>query len=274
MAEVVLVRKFFSLTRGPTGRTRMATALAAVGALVMSGGVVMLGASTAAAESCDPSPAYTETTDWVTTSPGEGWYQVEERTIPGTDPVPEVLELQYRRLVKEAVPESTDDTWYSYSPAGDNDQDVTTGYPVGDRDADKDNGWQVNQGSHTGQYADPNFAVGVPWQEGSRQRIVVLSRPQVTPGSAAEYEYMWALEPPGDGWEPTGEVRVLQEYVPGTPAVTEYKFAFNHPAITCPDQPDPVVMPLSDQSSVCCWCGVEDWYADHDVRVERGDADL
>jgi LPXTG-motif cell wall-anchored protein len=63
VAEVVLVRKFFTLRRGPTGRTRVATVLAAVGALVMSGGVVMLGASTAAADPdpCVPQPAYTET---------------------------------------------------------------------------------------------------------------------------------------------------------------------------------------------------------------------
>ncbi|MGN6576792.1 MAG: hypothetical protein ACTHKG_14015, partial [Nocardioides sp.] len=42
-AEVVLVRKLFTFTRGPTNRTRTAAALAAVGALVMAGGVVMLG---------------------------------------------------------------------------------------------------------------------------------------------------------------------------------------------------------------------------------------
>ena len=43
------MRKFSTLKRGPTGHARMATALAAVGALVMSGGLVMLGASTATA---------------------------------------------------------------------------------------------------------------------------------------------------------------------------------------------------------------------------------
>lgn len=49
------MRKFSTLTRGPTGRTRMATALAAVGALVMSGGLVMLGAApTATATPGDP----------------------------------------------------------------------------------------------------------------------------------------------------------------------------------------------------------------------------
>ncbi len=42
------MRKFSTLKRGPTGHARMATALAAVGALVMSGGLVMLGASPAA----------------------------------------------------------------------------------------------------------------------------------------------------------------------------------------------------------------------------------
>lgn len=75
------------------------------------------------------------------------------------------------------------DTWYLYNPAVDDDEDVTTGYPVGNKKADKANGWQVDSGSHTGQYADPNFKVGAPWQEGegggswffvSRSEIVVI----------------------------------------------------------------------------------------------------
>ena len=89
MAEVVLVRKFFSLTRGPTGRTRMATALAAAGALVMSGGVVMLAASTATADDCVPTAAYTETinhpaithAETVTVTDEAAWTE----TIPATE---------------------------------------------------------------------------------------------------------------------------------------------------------------------------------------------
>jgi hypothetical protein len=46
---VVLVRKFVTLKRGPTWRTRTATSLALVGALVMSGGLVMLGTTPATA---------------------------------------------------------------------------------------------------------------------------------------------------------------------------------------------------------------------------------
>lgn len=50
------MRKFSTLTRGPTGRMRMATALAAVGALVMSGGLVILGGMPAAADDAQGPP--------------------------------------------------------------------------------------------------------------------------------------------------------------------------------------------------------------------------
>jgi hypothetical protein len=49
VVEVVLVRRFSTLKRGPTSRARTATALAAVGALVMSGGLLLLAAPTASA---------------------------------------------------------------------------------------------------------------------------------------------------------------------------------------------------------------------------------
>ena len=227
----------------------MATALAAVGALVMSGGVVMLGASTAAAESCDPSPAYTETTDWVTTSPGEGWYHVEERN-PGHGPVPEC----WSPLPALQGGSRSRPTYVVHlQPCRGNDQAVTTGYPVGDRAADKDNGWHGQPGAATPDSTPTELAVGVPWQEpqaadrGSRG-------PHGHARSAAEYEYMRALEPPGDGWS-RRLMRVIQEYVPAT-CGDRVQVRRYHPAITCPDQPDPVVMPLSDQRMTCA-AGVE-----------------
>lgn len=89
-----------------------------------------------------------------------------------------------------AIPAVTrnDDTWYSYNPSVDVDENVSTGFPVGDRRADKDNGWQVNQGNHVGQYADVNFKVGEPWQEGNgggSYFYVTRSIVTVVPGTAA-----------------------------------------------------------------------------------------
>ena len=232
-------------------RVRSALSVGVAGALAASLGVALLGATTvqvSADEPCVAKEAWTEISGWVATSPGADWYEVDRRVIPGTDPVPEIVEYEYVRLTKPAVEEVTEnvDQWYSYNPAVDVDGDVTTGYPVGDTDLDKANGWQVNQGDHTGQYDHENFAIGVPWLEGSGHgswffvsRTVVI----VTPGSDAEYEYVWALESPGEDWEPTGESRIVQDYVPGTNAVTEYRFAFDHLAVTCEIAGEEVLVP-------------------------------
>lgn len=74
--------------RTPRGaRRRVATAMLALGAMLMSTGVVLVagvGAATAAEEACVPQDAWTETSEWLTESPGEGWYQTAERVRPGT----------------------------------------------------------------------------------------------------------------------------------------------------------------------------------------------
>lgn len=64
------MRKFSTLTRGPTGRARMATALAAVGALVMSGGLVMLGAAPAATATAGGPDPKVVVCKYVGTPPG------------------------------------------------------------------------------------------------------------------------------------------------------------------------------------------------------------
>lgn len=61
---------------------RLATVMTAAGVLLVSSGLALMataGPSVAAEEDCVPSAAYTETSDWVETSPGEGWREVDSR---------------------------------------------------------------------------------------------------------------------------------------------------------------------------------------------------
>jgi hypothetical protein len=76
-------------------------------------------ATTASAEECVPSPAYTETTEWVLEEPdGKGWYLVDERTIVdeegGTVVVTEAQHYSYKGGPIEGVPlppEEDPDSW-------------------------------------------------------------------------------------------------------------------------------------------------------------------
>ena len=69
-----------------SGMVRAALAVAGIVA-VLSGGLLFLTAGSASSvptsteTPCVPSDAWTETTDWVLTSPGEGWRQVDQRTV-------------------------------------------------------------------------------------------------------------------------------------------------------------------------------------------------
>ena len=83
------------MTAAPSSSTRlsgklvqMALGIALAGVLaVLSGGLLFFtagsagSAPTATDTPCVPSDAWTETTDWVLTSPGEGWRQVDQRTV-------------------------------------------------------------------------------------------------------------------------------------------------------------------------------------------------
>jgi hypothetical protein len=67
---------------------RVALVLALSGAIaVLSGGMLFFSAGSAGSTStrtdttCVPSEAWTETTDWVLAAPGEGWRQVDQRTV-------------------------------------------------------------------------------------------------------------------------------------------------------------------------------------------------
>ena len=66
---------------------RVAFVLALSGAIaVLSGGMLFLSAGSAGsaptgADTCVTSEAWTETTDWLLAAPGEGWRQVDQRTV-------------------------------------------------------------------------------------------------------------------------------------------------------------------------------------------------
>ena len=161
--------------------------------------------------------SYTETTDWVLTSPGAGWTQVDQRTVTDTP----------------ASTETTD--WVTSAPAGDGWAQIDTrvvqvGTGVFDYqryswtggpttvapswNGPSDPNWQANK-SGTDSDGDP---VGVVFQTGA----------------------------PGKGnwfyWSATERMKNVTEYrfQRTIPAVTheEYKFSFDHPAVDCPPPTD------------------------------------
>lgn len=111
------------------------------------------------------------TRSWVLTIPATDDTTREEaryqNDVAGTDAVTheeylyerEVAEYSTKwKIIKVYAEDVFDDVWYSYNPAVDKtDDNPLTG------DITKDNGWQVNNGSHTGLYKDPNFAVNQVW---------------------------------------------------------------------------------------------------------------
>lgn len=172
------------------GVHRFATVMAAVGALLVSSGIALMataGPSTAADGDCVPTDAYTDTTDWVATSPGTGWYQVASR-------------------VKTAATADswTNLVWHNYAgnqPPSDEPPALTDG------------NWHVVQGDpQSANHMVPPRVPNVPYN---------VSNENNGRGSW----YLW-----------TGTL------VPGSDAVMEYQFAFDHPAVTCEVTP-PVVEP-------------------------------
>ncbi|RNM17557.1 hypothetical protein [Nocardioides pocheonensis] len=169
--------------------------MAAAGALLVSSGLALMAApspaaagDTRAAEStCTPSEAYTETSDWVLTSPGTDWYEVDQRQV----------------LVTPAVdPTYGPGQRYSWNPQGPYDESVVPpAWPTPAQGR-----WTPNTAAYNpGHVGEP---VGVVFQQGhgnggDNASWFYWERVQVTPGSDAVYR-------------------------------TEYKFALDHPAVTCP----------------------------------------
>lgn len=183
---------------------RLAAVMAAVGALLVSSGIALMAAPTPASadpDVCVPSAAYTETTDWVTTSPGEGWYQVADRSVLVTEEIPAVYGPGQR---------------YSWNPQGPYDE--SAGAPAWPMPAQGK--WTANTSAYyPGHEGEP---LGVVFQQGGGND-----------GNNASWFY----------WEKL-------VVTPGSDAVyrVEYKFSFDHPAVTC-EEPPTVSPPTTPQVS-------------------------
>ncbi|CUR61436.1 exported hypothetical protein [metagenome] len=81
-------------------RAALVLALAGIVA-VLSGGLLFLTAGSATSVNptgdtpCVPSDPWTETTDWVLVSPGDGWRQVDQRTVVDQEAYDEVVQEAY-----------------------------------------------------------------------------------------------------------------------------------------------------------------------------------
>jgi LPXTG-motif cell wall-anchored protein len=238
---VVLVRKFFTLTRGPTGRTRMATVLAAVGALVMSGGVVMLGASTAAADpdACVPQPAYTETIEHPAVT------HVEEVTVTDSAAWTETV------VDRAAYDERVLDHVQHYSLA--------------------EGSWKYQFNPGFPDTGDPEGKIR--WQENAEQEPHTQGQGQPATWVDVEGKGLhYTGEPGHSNWFYLEEIftTVNHDAVTHTvdhPAVTHQETRtvvdqpawtekIDHPAGPCPDQPGTVVNPLNEER-MSCDMGVE-----------------
>lgn len=89
--------------------------------IVMVGVVATTGtAGTSNEKPCEPQDAWTETTDWVTESPGADWYQVDKMTVVDTP--------------------ATADGWQRYSLTGKWKEDYAPSFP----DTGTENNWVPN----------------------------------------------------------------------------------------------------------------------------------
>jgi hypothetical protein len=144
-----------------TWTRRLATIMAATGALLVSSGIAMMATPTtaSAADECVPSQASTDTTGWVAVSPGDGWRLVDTRTV----------QTGWQRY-----------SWVGGPRAGDD----PPAFPGGN--------WQANVA-------------------GDPQGIGVEGAYYVSHGGSGNGDWFY-LE---------------------SVDVTQYKFAFDHPAVTC-----------------------------------------
>lgn len=158
---------------------RLATVMTAAGVLLVSSGLALMATAgpSVAAEDCVPREAYTETTDWVDSSPGDGWREVDSRVKT------EATEDHWINLV-----------WHNYNGNLDGTPDLD------------DPKWHAVPG-------------GPP--QGQASQHAVPPRVPMVPYNVSDENGR------GSWFLYTGT------FVPGTDAVLEYKFAFDHPAVTC-----------------------------------------
>ena len=229
-----VIRSARSLTRGA-----LVLALAGLlsvlsgGLLIMTGGPAQsdlagrnLDTSISLEDECVPAEAETETTDWITASPGEGWYEVDSRTVtdePGysdssgwvTDRPPgEGWELVDTRTVNGDLDE--EGHWQHYSWRGGPLEGAPTVVPPHPD-------WQRNVAG------DPH-GVGV---EGPYDRSNEHS-------GKADWFYLEWVEAT---YEQVTEHLYERDVAPLTHE--EYLFAFDHPEVECPDDPTDPTDPTS-----------------------------
>lgn len=210
-------------TNRARGPVRAALALALAGLLaILTGGILgITGAPAVSADGdeCVPEEAWTETTDWVTESPGDGWYVAAEQTV---------VDLEMQREESDWVTESPGDDWVQFDERTVDGEVLEEGY------------WQ--RYSWTGgphESDDPPAAVPPhdDWQanvKGDPHGVGTEGAYYRSHGNSGKGDWFY-LDWVDEVREKVTEYRYYRE----TPAVThqEYQFSYDHPAVECPDEP-------------------------------------
>lgn len=185
------------------------------------------------AQTCEPKPAWTEESDWVSETPGDGWVQIDKRETPGT---PDRVEHKYQREVMKHIFKyqkftntttthkdgtTTESGWSPWSPAQFKESETDAG--------------TLGSGPHgKGTNNDGSTWVRVYEyrQVGSRE---------VGTGQLETSD--WVTSSPGEGWTIV-DTRTIE----GTPGTVEYRYKFEHPAVECetpetPEEPSETPIP-------------------------------
>ncbi len=198
---------------------RVALALALTGLVgVFAGGWLVATASAApTGDECVPAQAWTEETDWLTESPGDGWYVVDERTV---------VDQEATRQETDWVTESPGEGWVQL------DERTVDGALI------EQAHWQ--RYSWNGPWVSDTEPP--PWPHGNWQPntqsdphgVGVAGAYYRSHGGSGNGDWFY-LERVDAVYEQVTEYRFYLE----TPEVThvEYRFAYDHPAVDCPDGP-------------------------------------
>jgi hypothetical protein len=199
---------------------RVALALALTGLVgVFSGGWLVATASAApTGDECVPSGAWTEETDWLTESPGDGWYVIDERTVE---------DQQATRQETDWVTESPGEAWVQF------DERTVDGALI------EEAHWQhYSWNGPWGSDSEPPPWPHENWQPNTQSdpHGVGVEGPYYRSHGGSGNGDWFYLERVDAVYQQVTEYRFYLE----TPAVThvECRFAFDHPAVECPDDPD------------------------------------
>lgn len=189
--------------------------------------LIAVSSPASADKDCKPKDAYTETTGWVLTSPGAGWYQIDKRTVVDKEATPGTPEIPGKPAVPAVPP--TQDHWTNLQ------WHVWPGNPVRPGDpipTANDPNWAPRPAEPNGQHEVPPRVPGVPYNVSNEQS-----------GNASWFLWTGTFVSGTPGTPAIPAVPAVPA-VPGTPAVThdEFRFAFDHKAVVCePEEPKPPV---------------------------------